>query len=99
MNLVKHISGARFSSFYPIDALQWDTFLEGNPAITDEFGATPVNGPASTLLAEGTDLQELRRQTQVTIDARRSGKPFLLASSCTVPPKTGEENFRILREA
>ncbi|MEE0905095.1 MAG: uroporphyrinogen decarboxylase family protein [Bifidobacterium adolescentis] len=99
LHTCKEHSNPDWFADYPIDALQWDTFLEGNPAITDEFGATPVAGPASTLLAEGADLQELKRQIQETINARRDGKPFFLAPSCTVPPKPGEENFRILREA
>ncbi len=83
---------------YPIDALQWDVFLEGNPKATDDFDATPVVGPASTLIAEGADLDALRREVHETI-AEREYKPFLLAPSCTIPPHPGDGNLRILREA
>lgn len=99
LHTCKERSNPDWFSDYPIDALQWDPFLEGNPEITDRFGAVPVSGPDSTLIAQGADLDELRRQVRETIADRENGKPFLLAPSCTIPPRPGDENLRILREA
>lgn len=83
---------------YDIDFLQWDQYVPGNPPISDDFNAVAVGGPDAVLIGEGTDADELRHQVKATIDERQ-GKPFLLAPSCTIPPRPDDEHLRILREA
>lgn len=83
---------------YPIDLLQWDPYVPGNPPISDDFNAVPVGGPDAVLIGEGTDTDELAKQIKETVDSRK-GKPFLLAPSCTIPPKPDDEHLRLLREA
>ncbi|MDR1768687.1 MAG: hypothetical protein LBR32_09740 [Propionibacteriaceae bacterium] len=83
----------------PVDAIQWDQFLPGNPPITADLGgATPVGGVNWELFAPGADLGEVARQAEATIRAR-TGRPFLLAPSCTIPTPASDEALRVLREA
>lgn len=83
---------------YDIDFLQWNQYVPGNPPISDDFNAVAVGGPDAVLIGEGTDADELRHQVKATLDERR-GRPFLLAPSCTIPPRPDDEHLRILREA
>lgn len=79
------------------DIIHWDQFLPDNPAVDAEIGAVPVGGANFTKFAddERADAEGVRTQLQETI-AERSGKPFLLAPSCTVPTPTSDESLEIL---
>lgn len=83
---------------WPIDALQWDQALPANPGVDTDFGVTPVAGPSSTLFAPGQDLNKLASQIETTVKAR-TGKPFLLAPSCTIPTPATDEALSLLRRA
>jgi uroporphyrinogen decarboxylase len=98
LHTCKEYSNPEWFTDYPIDLLQWDSFVEGNPPVTDAYGSVPVSGPDAALIGKDGDLQELSRQLAVTTEAR-AGKPFLLAPSCTIPPNPGDENLRLLRQA
>ncbi|MDR1512730.1 MAG: uroporphyrinogen decarboxylase family protein [Propionibacteriaceae bacterium] len=83
---------------YPIDALQWDQFLPGNPPVETDFGVTTVGGVRSDLFAVGGDRSEVARQLGATL-AFAPERPFLLAPSCTVPTPADPDSLRRLREA
>ncbi|MDR0488808.1 MAG: hypothetical protein LBG99_05335 [Propionibacteriaceae bacterium] len=83
---------------WPLSALQWDQFLDGNPDITTDLGVIPVGGPEARLFEEGQDLDLLQEQLARTLE-QRQGKPFLLASSCSLPLHTSDEALEILSKA
>ncbi|NEG69595.1 uroporphyrinogen decarboxylase family protein [Bifidobacterium choloepi] len=87
-----------------VDVLQWDQFAAGNPGADHEFGhVVPVAGAnfsefgAPGAVAHGGDdaVELVRRQVAETL-AKRAGKPFLLAPSCTVPTPALDEAFAVL---
>lgn len=82
---------------YPISALHWDQFLPGNPPITTDLHITPVGGVNYPLFTPGEDLEEVQRQLDET-RSDRSGLPFLLAPSCTIPTPASDEALSLLRK-
>lgn len=89
---------------YDIDALQWDHFLAGNPSLEEvrasgRLGAiTPVQGPATQLLAIGMSEELLRKQID-DIVRENDGHPFLFGPSCSLPTTLDVSRLRLLREA
>jgi uroporphyrinogen decarboxylase len=83
---------------YPIDALHWDQFLPGNPALDTDFGVTVVGGVNNELFAVGGDRREVVAQLASTL-AATPVRPFLLAPSCTIPTPADPDSLRRLRDA
>ncbi len=83
---------------YPIDALHWDQFLPGNPAVATDFGVTPVGGVSYDLFGVGGDRAEVARQLDETL-AHGPVRQFLLSPSCTIPTPADPDSLRRLREA
>ena len=83
---------------YRIDALHWDQFQPGNPAIGTDFGVTVVGGVSNELLAVGGDRTEVAAQLEATLAAPLN-RPFLLAPSCTIPTPADPDSLRRLRDA
>ncbi len=83
---------------YPIDALQWDQFQNGNPALDTDFGVTQVGGVFNELFAVGGDRAQVTAQLETTL-AHAPDRPFLLAPSCTIPTPADPDSLRRLREA
>ena len=69
---------------YPIDALQWDQFQNGNPALDTDFGVTVVGGVFNELFAVGGD-RALTAQLETTL-ANAPERPFLLAPAAPSRP-------------
>jgi uroporphyrinogen decarboxylase len=83
---------------YPVDALHWDQFLPGNPALGTDFGFTVVGGVNNELFAVGGDRTEVAAQLDATL-AAAPDRPFLLAPSCTIPTPADPDSLRLLRDA
>ena len=83
---------------YPIDALQWDQFQNGNPALDTDFGVTVVGGVFNELFAVGGDRAQVTAQLETTL-ANAPERPFLLAPSCTIPTPADPDSLRRLRDA
>jgi uroporphyrinogen decarboxylase len=83
---------------YPVNALHWDQFLPANPPISTDFKLTPIGGVNYELFFPGSNLTEVRRQLNSTL-AARSGQPFLLAPSCTIPTPADDAALNLLRAA
>ncbi|MFT8358125.1 uroporphyrinogen decarboxylase family protein [Bifidobacterium aquikefiri] len=77
-------------------ALQWDQFLEGNPDLDAPFGIVPIGGASFTEFATEGDTTRIARELEETIQ-QRSGKPFLLAPSCTIPTPASDDALQLLR--
>jgi uroporphyrinogen decarboxylase len=85
-------------SEYTVDALHWDQFQPGNPALDTDFGVTVVGGVNYELLAVGADRSGVAAQLDATL-AAPVGRPFLLAPSCTIPTPADPDSLRRLRAA
>lgn len=85
-------------SDYPIDALHWDQFQPGNPALDTDFGVTVVGGVNNELFAVGGDRTQVAAQLDATLAAAPT-RPFLLAPSCTIPTPADPDSLRLLRDA
>jgi uroporphyrinogen decarboxylase len=83
---------------YPIDALQWDQFQNGNPSLDTDFGVAVVGGVYNELFAVGGDRGLVTAQLERTL-ADAPDRPFLLAPSCTIPTPADPESLRRLRDA
>ena len=83
---------------YPVDALHWDQFLPGNPALDADLGVTVVGGVNNELFAVGADRTQVAAQLDATLAAPLS-HPFLLAPSCTIPTPADPDSLRRLRDA
>ncbi|HET7725169.1 MAG TPA: uroporphyrinogen decarboxylase family protein [Propionibacteriaceae bacterium] len=83
---------------YGADALQWDQFQPGNPALDTDLGLTVVGGVNNELFAVGADHTEVAAQLDATL-AAAPARPFLLAPSCTIPTPADPDSLRRLREA
>jgi uroporphyrinogen decarboxylase len=83
---------------YRIDALHWDQFQPGNPALDTDFGVTVVGGVNYELFASGGDRSEVAAQLEATLAAPLR-RPFLLAPSCTIPTPADPDSLRRLRDA
>ena len=83
---------------YPIDALHWDQFQPGNPALDTDFGLTVVGGVNNELFAVGGDRTEVAAQLDATLAAPLD-RSFLLAPSCTIPTPADPDSLRRLRDA
>ena len=83
---------------YPVDALHWDQFLPGNPALDADLGVTVVGGVNNELFAVGADRTQVAAQLDATLAAPLS-RPFLLAPSCTIPTPAEPDSLRRLRDA
>jgi uroporphyrinogen decarboxylase len=83
---------------YGADALQWDQFQPGNPALDTDFGLTVVGGVNNELFAVGADRTAVAAQLDATLAAALQ-RPFLLAPSCTIPTPADPDSLRRLRDA
>lgn len=83
---------------YRIDALHWDQFQPGNPALDTDFGVTVVGGVNNELFAVGGDRTQVAAQLAATL-ATALDRPFLLAPSCTIPTPADPDSLRRLRDA
>jgi uroporphyrinogen decarboxylase len=83
---------------YPIDALQWDQFQNGNPGLDTDFGVAVVGGVFNELFAVGGDRALVTAQLERTL-ADAPDRPFLLAPSCTIPTPADPDSLRRLRDA
>jgi uroporphyrinogen decarboxylase len=83
---------------YPIDALQWDQFQNGNPGLDTDFGVRVVGGVFNELFAVGGDRAQVTAQLERTL-ADAPDRPFLLAPSCTIPTPADPDSLRRLRDA
>ncbi len=83
---------------YRIDALHWDQFLPGNPALDVRLGIPVVGGVNNQLFAPGADDGQVADQLEATF-AAAPDRPFLLAPSCTIPTPADPEALRRLRQA
>jgi uroporphyrinogen decarboxylase len=81
-----------------IDALHWDQFLPGNPALDADVGVTVVGGVNNELFAVGVDRTAVAAQLTATLLAAPD-RPFLLAPSCTIPTPADPDSLRLLRDA
>lgn len=62
-----------------------------------DLTAVPVAGAPYDLFAPDGDVEQVRRELAKTI-ALRTGKPFLLAPSCTVPTPAGDKALQALSD-
>jgi uroporphyrinogen decarboxylase len=83
---------------YRVDALHWDQFLPGNPALDAPLGVPVVGGVSSQLFAVGTDRAEVAHQLEATLAAAPE-RAFLLAPSCTIPTPADPAALQRLRAA
>ena len=83
---------------WPIDALQWDRFLPGNPGVGADLGPTPIEGPQALLFGPDQDRDELARELEAVLKARH-GRAFLLSPSCAVPSPADDDALALLRRA
>ncbi len=81
---------------YGADALQWDQFQPGNPALDTDFGLTVVGGVNNELFAVDVDRTAVAAQLDATL-AAAPRRPFLLAPSCTIPTPADPGSLRLLR--
>ena len=90
----------RFAADYAGDiaVLQWDQYLQGNPQIDAPFDVVPVGGPSYQDFALDGDADTVRADIN-EVKRLRSGKPFLLAPSCTVPTPASEASLAALSGA
>ena len=83
---------------YRLDALHWDQFQPGNPALDIDLGVTKVGGVNNELFAVGADRTQVTAQLDATLAAPLD-RPFLLAPSCTIPTPADPDSLRRLRDA
>lgn len=83
---------------YRHDALQWDQFQNGNPALDADLGTTVVGGVFNELFAVGGDRDLVTAQLERTL-ATAPARPFLLAPSCTIPTPADPDSLQRLRNA
>jgi len=83
---------------YRVDALHWDQFLPGNPALDANLGVTAVGGVNNELFAVGADSSQVADQLAATL-ATANGRRFLLAPSCTIPTPADPTALQRLRDA
>lgn len=83
---------------YRVDALHWDQFQPGNPALDANLGVPVVGGVNSQLFGVGADQTAVADQLDATL-AAAPGRPFLLAPSCTIPTPADPAALQRLRQA
>ncbi|HEY0118528.1 MAG TPA: uroporphyrinogen decarboxylase family protein [Cellulomonas sp.] len=85
---------------WPAQAINWDSFAAGNPALAElaTGGVVPVGGVDRGLL-DGRHTDAATRQITDTI-ASLGERPFLLTPSCAIPAgNVSEADLRLLAEA
>lgn len=81
---------------WPIDILQWDQYLPGNPALNTNFGYTALGGVNRSLFTEGTDPQQIVEQIRSTFN-EFGDRPFLLSPSCSLPLSDNDSLVQLLK--
>lgn len=85
---------------WPVQAVNWDSFAAGNPALAElgTGGVVPVGGVDRGLL-DGRHTDAAARQIAGTI-AAFGDRPFLLTPSCAIPAgNVSDSDLRLLAEA
>jgi uroporphyrinogen decarboxylase len=85
---------------WPVQAINWDSFAAGNPALAElEAGPVVRAGGVDRGLLDGRHTDAAARQIAGTI-AAFGDRPFLLTPSCAIPAGTvSEPDLQLLAEA
>ncbi len=90
-----------FLAEYPVQALSWAATLEGNPDLREgklRSGKAVMGGISEkTTLKSGTPY-EVREEVAQALELT-SGRHFLLAPGCSIPPETPAENLQAIRDS
>ncbi|RSX54357.1 uroporphyrinogen decarboxylase [Bifidobacterium goeldii] len=81
---------------WPIDILQWDQYLPGNPPLSADFGHTALGGVNRSLFTKGTDPQQVIDQIRATFE-EFGDRPFLLSPSCSLPLSDNDDLVKLLK--